>query len=883
MSKTALLRSALLTLACATALAGRVQADELKQIDVPAGDLTSALESFAKQAGVELVYETQQLKGLRTSGVSGTLSPQKAVTRLLEGTKLIFRTDPQSGAMLIALPRPDKAVGRNANGDAARIRLAQAQTQDQTQESMAGSGSADTTAAAGAADSGLSLTEVIVTATRRAENIQDIPLSIAAVDSEEIAKRNLVSQSDLLRSIPGVSQIESGAGGSFIIMRGIAADPANEGYSLGLTTGVFLGEVPVSAGRVGQTDLRLVDIERVEVLRGPQGTQFGSGSISGTLRYIPKAPDLTEASGELKAGYSHTGGAGADNTNVQGVFNLPLIDDTLAVRAVAYRFDNGGYIKNIGGRDPAFIANAQALGIPELLSYGNVGDTEAVGGRVTALWQLSDDLSVTLTFLKQKLEQDGTLEVQTVPVGDYYPTVGGHYDQTRLLFTNAFGRGEFRGDDTSVANALVQYQTPWGELLSSSSYSDQSYRNINDIGFYFVSELHGNPHPQDYTQQSRSFVQELRFTSSFDGPFGLIAGLYYEDAKAHRKVNNAWGGTLAALEQLFPENAGDRSLGRYDWRNNVKQKAAYGELSYEIVAGLKATAGARAFRYETEVPIVASGVMFGGGFVSDNSARHSGEVFKANLSYEPNADSLVYATWSQGFRLGFPQAPLPSSCDLDGDGMVDGLTGIGLNSNVKNDSVDNYELGGKFGLFDSRVRINAAVYDIEWQGIPVSVLGTCGIGTTVNAGKARARGVELESKIMLMRGLTLSLSAAYTSSKLVGDNSIGPDGSRLPATPEYSGRAALDYDFELAGRPTYVQGDLSYVGGFYPEVNQQGPELGDYTLLGLRGGMVFGPVDVSLFIDNLTNQRQQVWAVSSSGTANILRPITAGMNLRYSF
>ncbi len=731
------------------------------------------------------------------------------------------------------------------------------------------------------------LEPITVTATRRSESLQDVPISIAAIGGVEIAQRNLVSMTDFLRTVPGVNQLELGAGQSEIIIRGIAADPVNDGYSLGLTTAVFLGEVPLSAGRVGQTDLRLIDVDRVEILRGPQGTEFGSGSLAGTLRYIPNAPDLTKTSGDIKVGYSFTGGAGGSNDDVEGVLNIPLVDNVLAARAVLYRYNDGGYVNNVAASNPAFAAPATAQGIQALLGEGRVGDAHTTGGRVALLWKPSDDLKVTLTYLRQKLEQDGSLVIQ--PFGNaYYPALSGGYDQTRYLFTNTFGGGDFLGDDNRISNALVQYSFGWGEVSNSLSYTEQAFTNRNDIGIYFPYA--GNPVPQDFTQSSRDVVEELRFTSKFDGPVGLIAGLYYEDSKAHRLVDNEWGGTLAGLAEFIPTAAdypvaggGDRALGTYDWRNNVTQKAAYGELSYEIVKGLKATFGARTFRYDTSLPISDSGYFFGGSAATDYSATNSGQVYKANLSYKATQDTLLYATWSQGFRLGFPQAPLPQSC-LDSSGNVVGLPGVRDSALVKPDNLDNYELGAKFSLMDSRLDINVDVFDIDWNGIPVSVLASCGIPITVNAGKANSRGAELETKYAVTQALQVELSASYISAKLSNDAAgIGSAGDRLPGSPKYNARAGLTYKFTAAGYPAFVQSDVGRVGGFYSQVGQKGPELGNYTQVGLRGGVSVSAFDFLLYANNLTNSHGYIWEDPSLGSTSILRPVTIGFTVGYKF
>lgn len=734
-----------------------------------------------------------------------------------------------------------------------------------------------------------SLEEILVTATRRAESIREAPLSVVAIGGEEIERRNLVSQTDFLRTVPGVNQIEQGAGLSSIVMRGIAVNPTGEGFNMGLTTSTFLGEVPLSSGRVGQSDLRLIDIERVEILRGPQGTQFGSSAIAGALRYIPNAPELGMMGGNAKIGYSSSGAYGSSNNNVEGVLNLPLVGETLAVRAVAYRRFDSGYVRNIAEQDPVFSAQAVALGIPELAGSGRVGDTTATGGRAALLWWPRDDLSVTLTYVEQRLHQDGKMEVQIEPSdptetsGTYYPTVAGPYDQTRWLFTNTFGGEERQRDETEIGNILVEYDLGWGDLLGSVSRSDQAFRNVNDIGQFFGDAQGGNPFVQDFTQHSKSTAVETRLTSRLDGPFSFIAGLFYEDSQMQRGGENQFGGTLESLANYYPEAGGDRSLGVFSIGDNTKQKSGYLELAYELIEGLKATAGARAFHYSIERPTTLDGIVFGGPSFTNNSGSDSGEVFKGTLSYQPSKGAMLYATWSQGFRLGFPQAPVPPNCDADGDGFIDGLPGVPQRLfDVQPDNLDNYEIGAKVSLFNDRVDISVTAFDIDWQGLPVTVFGTCGFNVVLNAGEASSRGVEFESRLALLPQVVLGLNASYTKAELANDApGIGLRGQRLPGAPEFSARVALDYDFIVADRAAYLQTDVGYVGGFYSEIGELGQKSGDYTQVGLRGGVKLGAIDALVYVDNMTNSRGIVW--SSGGIANRLRPRTVGVNVQYEF
>lgn len=829
------LRSALLATAMAFALSAGVHAQE-RSYDLPAQSLAQSLRAYGQLADVQLIFTEDLVGDLAAPELKGGFTPEQALQRLLEGSGLRAEKTP-SGALMIVRERNEVTT---------------------------------------------TLGQITVTATRRDESIQKVPMSISALGSDDIGRRNLTSQTDFLRTIPGVSQIEQGAGGSAIIMRGIAVSPTGDGYSLGLTTAVFLGDVPLSAGRVGQTDLRLVDIERVEVLRGPQGTSYGSGAISGALRYIPNAPDLREIEGSVKMGYSRVGGAGGNGHTLEGTVNLPIAEDVLALRASVYRHRDASYIRNVAASDPQMIARASALGIVDLLGQGPVGGGDVTGGRATLRLEPSERLGLTLTYMKQNQRQNGDLMVQEqASENGYYPALAG-YTQANYLYTNTFGGGPRLQDNAEIGNALLQYDFGWAELVGSVSHSDQSFVATSDLGLY---EADGNPYAQWFKQTSKALVGELRLTSQLEGPLSYIGGIYYEDTSRLRIGDNRFGGTAGSLETLFPGTAGNRSMGVFDLTQDVVQKAVYGELGYDFGHGWKATVGGRKFRYETESIDILDGIWFGGYSRDQLSATDSGQVYKANVSYAPSDNALLYASWAQGFRLGFTQPPLPLSCDSDGNGEVDEFPGVPLGvTMVDPDSLDSYELGGKFTLLGGRMTVSATAFSVDWKGLPVRAFPPCGVALLVNAGQARSRGVELESRLQLARGLALSLGASYVNAELAVDaDGMGAAGDRLPGSPKVNARVALDYDFAIAGRGAYVQTEVGHVGGYYGSIGEDGRKLGDYTTLGLRGGMQFGAVGVQLYANNLTDRRAAVWGDEFSGQWNILRPRTIGINVNYEF
>jgi iron complex outermembrane receptor protein len=257
------------------------------------------------------------------------------------------------------------------------------------------------------------LEEIVVTATRRTQTLQDAPISVAAVSAADIEAQTLVGMQDYLNTVPGVTYQDFGVGRNQIVIRGVGSSLFEEA-----TVGVYFDEVPLTAiGEGSQIDLKLVDMDRIEVLRGPQGTLFGAASLGGSVRNIPASPLLGKFSAAAHATYSNTGKFGSSNYEAWGALNLPLAGDKFAVRVVGYDYNDSGYIHNVGATVPALVALANQIG-GRVTNRDDVGSSEYAGGRVTALWQPSEALSFKLTYVNQQLESDGFNEVDiSLPQG----------------------------------------------------------------------------------------------------------------------------------------------------------------------------------------------------------------------------------------------------------------------------------------------------------------------------------------------------------------------------------------------------------------------------------------------------------------------------------
>ena len=728
------------------------------------------------------------------------------------------------------------------------------------------------------------MNEIIVTATKRAESIQDVPLSISVVTAEEISKRGLVSAEDYLRGIPGVNQTTDPVGSS-IIIRGLETSPSFQNFSSGTTVATYFGETPItnSAGLAANTnvDIKLVDIERVEVLRGPQGTAFGDSSLGGAVRVIPAQPKLDRLEGHVGAGYSRTAGYGSDNYMFQGTINVPIVDDLIAIRATGYQFSDSGIYRDNANTDPDLQEAAAFYGAePYANAYNNIGSSKFVGGRISALIKPTDDLSLEISYLSQKTELNGNALANS-----------GRFDQA--LFDVApehVIRGQKSGAsdmNIDLFNTTLEYNIGWGSLLATYSHIKSSALNASSFSqstpIWPLSYIQDGKHKED--------SGEIRFASDLGGRFDFLVGVYAQKLKDDAIFDYRWLGTNPETAVISQEFAGV-----YLDNRSLKQTAAFGEASYEIIDGLTATGGMRYYKYTRNVATETYGEFFG-----DSSealrAKSDGTTLRANLSWKPSDDAMVYATWSEGFRLGKPQPGLPAGvCDVNNDGIIDG-SNVTIESTklTRSDKVKNYEIGTKFGLFQNRLTASAALFLMDWDGVPFRTSAPaapdgCGLTYNANAGKARTKGIEFQASWALTDALRADFGASYIDAKLAQDApALGAfDGDRLPGSPKVNANFSFQYDFAADGHDAFIRADSIYVGEFYGDVLQSpATRSGDYIKIDLTGRVMFGQLGVDLYVQNLTNQD----AYTFRGTSDVgreffgfrMRPRTVGARLNYDF
>ncbi len=508
-----------------------------------------------------------------------------------------------------------------------------------------------------------------------------------------------------------------------------------------------------------------------------------------------------------------------------------------------------------------------------------VGAYHVRGGRIAALYQPNDDLKITLGYLKQTTETDG-FPLQT----------SGDYEQTLLrVAPEHVRRGEtsgFNDFDLEIANAVVEYDFGWSDLLATYSHTEAHAVTSAPYGTqglfslaWAASALRDFPHRND--------VGELRLVTKLDGAWNFLAGAYFEKQYNAQVLDITWFGDPS----VNPFGQRNGVLADFNQRD-LRQKAAFAEVSWEFLPRFTLTGGMRHFQYERVNRTVQSGPLIGN--VTNHlreASDESGQTFRLNVNFKPSDDAMVYAGWAQGFRLGQPLAAVPSGlCDIDpSDGVIDGTdTSLGSTTSLKSDTVDSYELGSKLMLADRRMTLEAAVFRMEWNDIPVSEILPCRWNHFFNAGSARSQGIELQTRIRVTDALRADIGGSYIKAELTEDVPAQgySAGDRLPGAPKVNGTVGVQYDFDFLGHEAFVRGDASYVGSFYSDVIQTPNALaGDYVKVNTTARVSIDQLTLDLYVRNLTDE--DAYTNRSSVPADLkgyrMRPRTIGFQLGYSF
>jgi len=693
--------------------------------------------------------------------------------------------------------------------------------------------------------------EVIVTATRRAQEVQDVPAAVAVVDPAAYAAGGLTSLSGVLKYVPGVNFNDGGAPGQgSITMRGVANIFSTP------SVGIYLDDIPygsVTAFAEGANfalDALLGEVERVEVIKGPQGTLFGAASMGGSVRYITKDPSLTDFGGRFSTDLSDTSQGGFNQLYKAGL-EIPLVNDKLALGVSGFYQDNDGFLDQAQRPDE------------------NINDAQLRGYQATLLFRPSEPWRIKLNYQDQRAEFTGQNSVPFdtttgEPLFGKYKVVTAGEEPTENEF--------------ELSSATIEYQGGWGTATLASSYQEFSQTAIVDLTRFFgplVDTQTGSPPgtntvPLDQQISTDRWVHEFRLTSANNEHLEWLVGLYYtkeESSNFQGAVASPTGFNL--VTQQFP--------------SDYEEKAAFGNLTYYFTPQFDATVGARFSSNDMGVLFSGTGFLAGPN-LPEQTVSDDVQTYLFNMRYRPSDDMSLYFRAANGYR--------PASANLP---LIDPSTGGILSVPfVKADTLWSYELGAKGNLSDTAFGYDVAVYLIKWKDLQV-FRSFQGVNVGGNADSdVTATGVEATLTYQPSSGFNLAASLAYSQSELDEDDpSIGGlEGEQLPGIPEWTFSLSGNYDFMLGSLDAFVGGGVAYQdsrntsfdggvgnGGVVIAPPNRNFTTDDYVTADLRTGVKWDRYKLSLYATNLFDEYafQRATTTGTQGNAAIVRPRTIGV------
>lgn len=703
------------------------------------------------------------------------------------------------------------------------------------------------------------LPAIVVTANKRTEKLQDVPMAVSAVSGDDLKRAGANSFADYATQVPGLNVISTSEGQTQLVLRGITSGSgqANSAVSTYINDAPYGSSTVYAGGGLLTPDLDPADLERIEVLRGPQGTLYGANSLGGLVKFVTVPPDATRAFGYVSAGYSSVKGGGS-GFNERAMFNLPLIADVLALRINAYDRKDPGYIDNV--------ATGQS----------KVNEATVRGGRAEMRWTPTDKVSVSLSALAQNLSSEGLANTGVDVDPSTLRPLYGYQKQSRAAGTGLF-KIKYRLYDASV-NA----DFGWAKLVSSSSYSTQKVNTDQDVTAAYGPVLNpafgldnGGYSITDPITLGK-FTQDLRLQSPEDQMLEWRVGVFYtRESTTNQQLVNGFDASTGAPLDLPPLGAINVGPGIF------KEWAAYADLTWHVTSQLSILVGGRYSKDKTTFTQTGSGLLVGDiGFTT--KSKDNPTTFLFNPSFKFNDDVMAYIRVASGFRPGGPNVGVPP--------------GLGAPVSFGPDKLTSYELGLKSTLLDQRMSFDADVFYIDWSHIQLTSTAG-GFSFLGNGGKAKSQGVEASWKYSPARGLVISANASYTDAALTADTPaglFGDNGDRLPWVPKWNATVGLDYDFPLGGGWSGSAGaTYHYVGeretDFLPV---PGPRLTapSYHGIDVHAGSYFGPWSIQAYVKNLTNERgitsltsETIDPQGSPFAASYVPPRTVGVNVTYDF
>jgi iron complex outermembrane receptor protein len=857
-----------------------------RSFSIDAEEAPSSLLEFGRQSAVQILFATEKVKGVITNAVHGNYEPIDALRLLLKGTPLVVSE--KADGVLVVEPQ------RSAHPASTSSHSGTDSTKDPTVLSSPSSGFAN--------EDQTALNEIIVTANRREESLSKVPISMTALTESTMDSLGIKDLADVVRFTPGVSILDQG---NFvnITIRGIGSSGG------AATTGVYIDDAPIQerslANSIGSQALpKAFDLDRIEVLRGPQGTLFGAGSEGGTVRYIMKQPSLTTFSSYSRGELSFTQG-GAPSYEAGVAVSGPIIDGTLGIHASVWYRRDGGWIDLV---NPSTFSSVQ-----DNNNYG-----ESTAARIAATWAPSESISVTPSVMYQDRKLH---DVQTY-WGILSDSASNRFvsgDPSRAPEDDSYGIGSLKitadlGAAQLISNTSGFYRQDRGAYDGTLSYLG-FYQTLgwppNGIPFAgpdcpthascypFLdgSGVHLPPGLQDYrvratlTQKQDAFTQEIRLQSrNSDAPIAWTVGAFYsierttsleqdQDPGVDRFFEGVFGTTQCNAFGL-PCNAdgstplpGGNTYVGYQAAHD-RQLAGFGEAVWTLADRLKLTTGLRYSKLRFNSTSYGNGPVNYGPSYSTGDEREHALTERLGLAFQADPASLYYATFSTGFRPGGANAPIPVA-PCAGDFSLFGISGAP--TSYKSDTVRSFELGAKNNI-EKRLKLAFSVYYVRWNDIQQEVaLPTCGNTYAANLGTAVSKGGDLELEWAATDSVHLDAAIGYTNAVYTknifagpaaptpliekGDAIVSGQGAFAQPPSPWTVSTGAQYNFRAFEHKSYVRLDYEFASknnrpfaGDDSRTVQYDPYLGPtsaHTFVSARAGTEFHDLSVSFFIDNL--------------------------------
>ncbi len=788
--------------------------------------LAAAIIQFSEQAHVQVISSGIDVGDQTTAGVIGKYTVAEALAVMLKGTGLRYKAMNENTVSLQS-SKQSPATTQTKSGSALTVAQANLAGDGRVEETVGST----TNPATLAESEQLKLGEIIVTAQKRSERLQDVPVPVTVVSAEKLVDNNQLRIQDYYTSVPGLSVMPStsGSGGSFqaVSIRGITT-----GVYTNPTVGIAVDDVPygssTSIGAGGGSvvaDIDPADLDRVEVLRGPQGTLYGASSMGGLLKYVTVDPSTDGVTGRLEGDTSSIYHGNNLGYGARGSANVPL-SETVAIRASAFTREDPGYIDN------------------PVLHINGINQDHVSGGRLSALWKPSEVLSVKLSALYQDAKGDGFSDVDK-PINGYAGPALGDLQQNYLRGTGAYDRS------VQAYSAILTAKLSSAELTAVSGYNINRYSDSYDLTYFFAPltlaqfKVPGTSTPE--RNKTDKFTQEVRLSVPIGQSVDGLLGFFY----THE--NSQYEQSILAINPSTGATVGD--FYNVGFLPGYTEYAAFTNLTFHITDRFDVEIGGRESQIRQTYSEVDSGPLLTAFLgepsphvVPEQHSKADSFTYLATPRFKVSPDLMVYARLASGYRAGGPNLTISP----------------GTPPQYSPDTTKNYEIGVKNELLNHTLSIDASLYYIDWNDIQLSLVNPQnGLGYNGNGSRAKSEGLELSVESKPMTGLTVGAWVAWGEAKLTQafpstSTAHGAVGDRLPYSSRFSGNVSLREEFPLTnGLTGFVGGSVSYVGDREGEFTSSATrqDLPSFARTDLQSGVKYASWTVNLFVNNVADRR----------------------------